>query len=91
MIFSEYMQRNYQNKFYSKAQNLVQHLTMEYNKILKEYDVIVMPTLPGKAFSLPTKDHSIKGDKYFHNTKKKIQIDKKIKLYFFSNFIIIAH
>nr|XP_022296050.1 uncharacterized protein LOC111105884 [Crassostrea virginica] len=60
MIFSEYMQRNYQNKFYSKAQNLVQHLTMEYNKILKEYDVIVMPTLPGKAFSLPTKDHSIK-------------------------------
>lgn len=35
MIFAEYMQRNYQNKFYSKAQNLIQHLTMEYNRILR--------------------------------------------------------
>uniref|UniRef100_A0A8W8LHW4 Amidase domain-containing protein n=2 Tax=Magallana gigas TaxID=29159 RepID=A0A8W8LHW4_MAGGI len=59
MIFSEYMQRNYQNKFYGKAQNLVQHLTREYNRILKDYDVIVMPTLPAKAFKLPSKEHSV--------------------------------
>lgn len=59
MIFAEYMQRNYQNKFYGKAQNLVQHLTMEYNRILKDYDVIVMPTIPAKAFKLPSKGHSV--------------------------------
>ncbi|XP_078310025.1 urethanase-like [Crassostrea virginica] len=59
MIFSEYIQRNYQNKFYSKAQNLLQHLTGEYNRILKEFDVIVMPTLPMKSIQLPTKDLSV--------------------------------
>ncbi|XP_052678957.1 amidase-like isoform X1 [Crassostrea angulata] len=59
MIFAEYMQRNYQNKFYSKAQNLIQHLTMEYNRILKDYDVIVMPTSSGKPIKLPTRADSI--------------------------------
>ncbi|XP_061178945.1 amidase-like [Saccostrea echinata] len=59
MLFSEYMQRNYQNKFYAKAQNLVQLLTMEYNRILKDYDVMIMPTLPGKPFKLPTTENSI--------------------------------
>ena len=62
MIFSEYMQRNYQNKFYAKAHNLVQYLTREYNRILKDYDVMVMPTLPGKPFKLPTTEHSIGGN-----------------------------
>lgn len=66
MIFSEYMQRNYQNKFYGKAQNLVQHLTREYNRILKDYDVIVMPTLPAKAFKLPSKGHSVYGSLFFY-------------------------
>ena len=62
MIFSEYIQRNYQNKFYSKAQNLLQHLTGEYNRILKEFDVIVMPTLPMKSIRLPTKNLSVGGE-----------------------------
>ncbi|KAK3102242.1 hypothetical protein FSP39_009856 [Pinctada imbricata] len=55
-LFSEYMDRNYQNKFYSKAQNLTWKLTREYNKLLKECDVLVMPTLTGLPFKLPTKD-----------------------------------
>ncbi|XP_056000994.1 amidase-like [Ostrea edulis] len=59
MIFSEYIQRNYQNKFYAKAQNLVQVLRREYDRILRDYDVMVMPTLPGKPFKLPTTEHSI--------------------------------
>ncbi|XP_062599761.1 uncharacterized protein in nthA 5'region-like [Saccostrea cucullata] len=58
MLFSEYMQRNYQNKFYTKAQNLVQLLTREYNRVLKDYDVMIMPTLPGKPFKLPTTSNS---------------------------------
>nr|XP_034308110.1 amidase-like [Crassostrea gigas] len=60
MIFSEYIQRNYQSKFYSKAQNLVQHLTKEYNRILKDYDVMVMPTLPSIAYKLPTSNNTLR-------------------------------
>ena len=56
------MERNYQNKFYAKAQNLVQHLTSEYNRILELYDVIVMPTCTGKPFKLPSTEDSISGE-----------------------------
>ncbi|XP_061179041.1 amidase-like [Saccostrea echinata] len=59
MIFAEFMQRNYQNKFYAKGQNLIQYLTMEYSRIFKDFDAMVMPTLPGKAFKLPTSDNSV--------------------------------
>ncbi|XP_061167672.1 amidase-like [Saccostrea echinata] len=59
MLFSEYIQKEYQNKFYAKGQNLVQYLTMEYNRILKDYDVMIMPTLPGMPSKLPTTDTSI--------------------------------
>ncbi|XP_062577632.1 amidase-like [Saccostrea cucullata] len=60
MVFSEFMQRNYQNKFYAKGQNLIQFLTSEYNRILKDYDVMILPTLRGKPLKLPTTDMSVK-------------------------------
>ncbi|XP_061179044.1 amidase-like [Saccostrea echinata] len=60
MIFSEFMQRNYQNKFYAKGQNLIQYLTSEYNRILNDYDVMILPTLPGKPIKLPTTDISVR-------------------------------
>nr|XP_022299774.1 uncharacterized protein LOC111108286 isoform X1 [Crassostrea virginica] len=70
-IISEYMERNYQNKFYAKAQNLVQHLTSEYNRILELYDVIVMPTCTGKPFKLPSTEDSISDSlKLLHGMKK---------------------
>ncbi|XP_046329794.1 amidase-like isoform X1 [Haliotis rufescens] len=55
-LISEYINRNYQNKFYAKGQNLNMMLTSEYDRVLEKYDVIVMPTLPYKASKLPGKD-----------------------------------
>lgn len=81
MIFSEYIQRNYQNKFYSKAQNLVQHLAKEYNRILNDYDVMIMPTLPSTAYKLPTKNNSLRGKCYYF--KFYVQtIEVKMKILF---------
>lgn len=58
-VFSEYMARNYQNKFYAKAQNLTRLLTQAYDQALRSYDVLIMPTLPSTAMALPTTDMSL--------------------------------
>ncbi|XP_046341308.1 amidase-like [Haliotis rufescens] len=55
-LTSEYLNRNYQNIFYAKGQNLNMLLTSEYDRVLEKYDVIVMPTLPYKASKLPKVD-----------------------------------
>ncbi|OWF53896.1 Amidase [Mizuhopecten yessoensis] len=55
-VSCEYMVRNYQNKFYAKAQNLNRLLTQAYDQALQTYDVLVMPTLPCTAMELPTTD-----------------------------------
>ncbi|XP_060081361.1 amidase-like [Ylistrum balloti] len=58
-VFSEYMSRNYQNKFYAKAQNLTRLLTQAYDQALRKFDVLVMPTLPFTASVLPTSETSL--------------------------------
>ena len=60
-VISEYISRNYQNKFHAKAQNLTQTLTMAYDEALKKYDVLIMPTLPMKPLPLPTEKNDLKG------------------------------
>lgn len=60
-VMAEYIQRNYQNKFYAKAMNLVQVLTKAYDDVLKEYDVLIMPTVPIKPTALPTGNDDLKG------------------------------
>ena len=59
VVIAEYINRHYQNKFYGKAQNLTQSLTRAYDDALEKYDVLIMPTLPSKAFPLPTEKDSI--------------------------------
>lgn len=66
MIFFEYMQRNYQNKFYGKVQNLVQYLMMEYNRIFKDYDVIVMFIFLVKVFKFLFKGYFVYGLLFFY-------------------------
>jgi len=39
---------------YAKARNLVPHLRAAYDAALAQYDVLVMPTVPGTADTLPT-------------------------------------
>ncbi|KAK3101552.1 hypothetical protein FSP39_004401 [Pinctada imbricata] len=58
LMFGDYIERNYQKKFYCKAQNLRRVLCKAYDDVLEHYDAIVMPTTSGKPLKLPTKEHS---------------------------------
>lgn len=58
-LLGRYMEKNYGNRFYAKAQNLNIALTRAYDDALNKFDVLVMPTLPWKAPLLPKKDSSI--------------------------------
>ncbi|XP_045194931.2 amidase-like [Mercenaria mercenaria] len=59
VLFAEYIEKNYGNRFYGRAQNLNMKLTQAYDDALSTYDVIVMPTLPFTAPLLPTSKSSI--------------------------------
>ena len=63
-IFGAYLQENYGNYFYGKAQNLVPVLTAAYDKALSNYDVLIMPTVPHTATKIPPQDIKIKGKSY---------------------------
>jgi amidase len=41
---------------YAKARNLLPHLRGAYDSVLQQYDVLVMPTVPGTASTLPLPD-----------------------------------
>src|SRR5579883_494194 len=56
LMLGEYMHRNYHNRYHSKAQNLRVLLREAYDAVLKEYDVIAMPTIPFPATPIPPAD-----------------------------------
>ena len=49
----EWFIKKYNGRFYGKAQNLSRKLRETYTKVLQEYDLLLMPTLPLKATKLP--------------------------------------
>jgi amidase len=53
ILLGQYMQDNYQGRYYAKAQNLAPVLAAAYDEALKQADLLVMPTLPLKATLLP--------------------------------------
>lgn len=58
LLAGQYMQDEYHGRYYAKAQNLGRSLRSAYDRALREYDVLVMPTLPLKATKLPAADAS---------------------------------
>jgi amidase len=58
ILLGQYMQDNYQGRYYAKAQNLARTLRAAYDEALKGVDLLLMPTLPLKATLLPTPDAS---------------------------------
>ncbi|MBL27410.1 MAG: Asp-tRNA(Asn)/Glu-tRNA(Gln) amidotransferase GatCAB subunit A [Rhodospirillaceae bacterium] len=56
MLVGEYFTKHYRGHFYAKCQNLGRQLTAEYDKVLGEVDLLLMPTLPIKATPLPGPD-----------------------------------
>jgi amidase len=56
MLTGEFVIRNHGRHYYAKAQNLSRRLRAEYDQVLEEFDVLVMPTTPMKAPAIPALD-----------------------------------
>jgi len=59
MFLGEYFQTNYRGRYYGKAQNLNRKLRHTFDAAFRQYDLLVMPTLPMKAQPIPPADASI--------------------------------
>ncbi|MCF8999175.1 amidase [Acinetobacter nectaris] len=59
MLVGQFGINQYDGKYYAKAQNLARKATLGYEKVLDQYDVLLMPTVPIVAQKLPTEDASI--------------------------------
>jgi amidase len=56
LLLGEYMHRNYHNRYHAKAQNLRVLLRAAYDKVLGDYDILAMPTIPFPATEIPPPD-----------------------------------
>ncbi len=59
MVLGEYFIKHYHGRFYAKAQNLTRQLTQAYDDAFKDFDLLLMPTVPLTATKLPAADASI--------------------------------
>ena len=56
MLLGHYLSDRYNHHYYAKSQNLGRVLRAAYDAVLKDYDLLLMPTLPLKATPLPKVD-----------------------------------
>ena len=56
VLFGQYALNKYRGHYYAKSQNLARSLRAAYDAVLKDYDVLLMPTLPLKATPIPKAD-----------------------------------
>lgn len=56
LMLGEYMHRHYHNRYHAKAQNLRVLLRQAYDKVLADFDLMVMPTIPFPATRIPAAD-----------------------------------
>lgn len=59
MFLGEFFQKQYRGRFYGKAQNLMRKVNQTYSDVLKQYDLLLMPTVPMKPQEIPPADSSI--------------------------------
>ena len=53
ILFGQYALNKYRGHYYAKCQNLGRSLRAAYDAVLKDYDLLLMPTLPLKATPIP--------------------------------------
>ncbi len=58
LMLGTYINNTYGPKYYGKAINLSRRYTAAYDKVLADYDLLLMPTTPMKATPLPGPDAS---------------------------------
>ncbi len=51
-----YIKKYFGSRYYGKAMNVTRRVTAAYDAVLKEYDLLLMPTLPMKPTPLPPAD-----------------------------------
>jgi amidase len=56
VLFGQYALNKYRGHYYAKSQNLARTLRAAYDTILKDHDLLLMPTLPLKATPIPGPD-----------------------------------
>src|SRR5712664_3206361 len=56
ILFGQYALNKYRGHYYAKCQNLARSLRAAYDAVLKDYDLLLMPTLPLKATPIPKPD-----------------------------------
>ncbi|WP_432816661.1 amidase [Sulfitobacter sp. JB4-11] len=59
MFVGEHFQRQYRGRFYGKAQNIMRRCNERYHAALKQFDLLLMPTLPIKPQEHPPADCSL--------------------------------
>lgn len=59
MFLGEFFQEQYRGRFYGKAQNLMRKVNQTYSDVLRQYDLLLMPTVPMKPQPIPPADCSI--------------------------------
>lgn len=57
-VLGTHMRNTYGSRYYGKAMNLSRQLKAAYDKVLADYDLLLMPTVPMKATPLPGPDAS---------------------------------
>ena len=73
-LIGHYMRETYDGVFYGRAQNMSRRLTAAYDKVLREYDLLLMPTTPQTAHAIPAmpednrKEHIVQALNMVHNT-----------------------
>ncbi len=75
VIFATYLQRRYGGRYYAKAINLSRQLRAAYDTVLREYDLLLMPTTQTAALPLPASDAPLdqrvaRAFEYTANTKQ---------------------
>jgi amidase len=55
-VLGAYIKKYHGSHYYGKAVNVTRRLTEAYDAVLKQYDLLLMPTLPMKAQPLPPTD-----------------------------------
>jgi amidase len=53
LLAGQFMREAYHGRYYAKAQNLARALRAAYDEALEKWDLLVMPTTPMKAVTLP--------------------------------------
>jgi amidase len=58
LLFGTYINNTFGSRYYGKAINISRRLTAAYDEVLKDYDLLLLPTTPMKATPLPPSNAS---------------------------------